>query len=172
MESSEGLDSIGADRRSRPISENWHTSNDGTGSEAGAARRPSATRTMHSSVSSVATGRRKPSQNIETTKTTTTTAGFVSHFTPPQTPPSPSPDFQLDLQPATQSLFHNYLRAMHSFAPSAESMPDDDASQSAVALRPGDLILVHCVHANGWADGTVLNTSERHDTVLGSAWSE
>ena len=50
---------------------------------------------------------------------------------------------------------------MHSFAPSAESMPDDDASQSAVALRPGDLILVHCVHANGWADGTVLNTSER-----------
>ncbi|KAK4610562.1 Ras guanine nucleotide exchange factor A [Fulvia fulva] len=162
MDTSEGPVSIGAEsRHSRPISENWHTANDGTWSESGASRRPSApaTRIIHSSTASATSSRRKPSQNIETT--TITTAGFVSHITPPQTPVSPSPDSEMDLQPAAQSLFHNYLRAMYSFAPSAESMPDDDASQSAVALRPGDLILVHCVHANGWADGTVLNTSER-----------
>lgn len=28
-------------------------------------------------------------------------------------------------------------------------------------IRPGDLILVHSVHTNGWADGTVLNTGAR-----------
>ncbi|EME44469.1 hypothetical protein DOTSEDRAFT_72070 [Dothistroma septosporum NZE10] len=163
MDAQDAPAGIAASRPSQPISENWQFSNDETWDEASAVRRP--TRTMHSSVASVTSSRRKPSRNIETptmtTTTTTTTAGFVSHITPPQTPMSLPPDFEMDLQPATQSLFHNYLRAMHSFAPSAESMPDDDASQSAVHLRPGDLILVHCVHANGWADGTVLNTSER-----------
>ncbi|CAK3866119.1 ras guanine-nucleotide exchange [Lecanosticta acicola] len=86
------------------------------------------------------------------------TNGFVTHITPPETPSSLSPGFE---QTASQSLFHNYLRAMHAFDPSVNTMPDDDASQSAIALKSGDLVLVHCIHANGWADGTVLNTGDR-----------
>lgn len=90
---------------------------------------------------------------------TAITAGFVVHTSPPETPKSTSPTDEMP--PANQSLFHNYLRAMHAFDPSSDTMPDDDASQSAAAIRPGDLVLVHCIHANGWADGTVLNTGTR-----------
>lgn len=143
--------------RQRPQSEDFQTSN-----EAAGARRPSAPsiRTPFAATTGTKTKDRKPSRphNIHTA----VTAGFVAHthMTPPETPMSPSPD--LDSQfPPPQSLFHNYLRAMHAFDPSADSMPGDDASQSAVAIRPGDLILVHCIHANGWADGTVLNTGNR-----------
>lgn len=89
----------------------------------------------------------------------TVTNGFVTHITPPETPSSLSPD--LETHPSSQALFHNYLRAMHMFDPYVNAMPDDDASHSAVPLKPGDLVLVHSVHANGWADGTVLNTGDR-----------
>ncbi|EME84282.1 uncharacterized protein MYCFIDRAFT_114242, partial [Pseudocercospora fijiensis CIRAD86] len=87
------------------------------------------------------------------------TAGFVAHMTPPQTPGSPPPD--MDVVPLNQSLFHNYLRALYAFDPATSAMPEEDTSLATVAIRPGDLILVHCIHANGWADGTVLNTGAR-----------
>ncbi|KXT11764.1 hypothetical protein AC579_1644 [Pseudocercospora musae] len=90
---------------------------------------------------------------------TAVTAGFVAHMTPPQTPSSPSPD--MDVVPLSQSLFHNYLRALHAFDPATSAMPEEDTSLATLAIRAGDLILVHCIHANGWADGTVLNTGAR-----------
>lgn len=94
-------------------------------------------------------------------KTTAVTAGFVANITPPGTPLSQSTD--ADLPFSNQSLFHNYLRALHPFDPSSESLTgkDDDEALSTVAIKPGDLVLVHCIHANGWADGTVLNTGVR-----------
>lgn len=94
-------------------------------------------------------------------KTTAVTAGFVANITPPGTPLSQSTD--ADLPFTNQSLFHNYLRALHAFDPSAESLTDHDDEEmlSTVAIKPGNLILVHCIHANGWADGTVLNTGVR-----------
>ncbi|KAF2166789.1 hypothetical protein M409DRAFT_54573 [Zasmidium cellare ATCC 36951] len=140
--------------RQRPQSEDFKSPN-----EAAGARRPSAPliRTPFAATVGPNARERKPSRpHIHTA----VTAGFVAHMTPPETPMSPSPDFETTLA-SPQSLFHNYLRAMHPFDPSADSMPGDDASQSAVAIRPGDLILVHCIHANGWADGTVLNTGNR-----------
>lgn len=90
-----------------------------------------------------------------------TTAGFTANITPPGTPLSQSTD--ADLPFANQSLFHNYLRALHAFEPSSEAHTDrdDDEVLSTVAIKPGNLILVHCIHANGWADGTVLNTGMR-----------
>lgn len=90
---------------------------------------------------------------------TTTTAGFVSHTTPPPTPGSPPADYEPF--PVSQSLFQNYLRALYVFDPATSAMPDEDASLSTVRIKPGDLILIHVVHANGWADGTVLNTGDR-----------
>ncbi|KXT06857.1 hypothetical protein AC578_7233 [Pseudocercospora eumusae] len=90
---------------------------------------------------------------------TAVTAGFVAHMTPPQTPGSPPPD--MDVVPLNQSLFHNYLRALHAFDPATSAMPEEDTSLATLAIRAGDLILVHCIHANGWADGTVLNTGAR-----------
>ena len=53
--------------------------------------------------------------------------------------------------------FQNYLRASYPFQP--PSAP----SQSTVtlALNAGDIVLIHTVHINGWADGTLLDTGER-----------
>ncbi|CZT20289.1 related to Ras1 guanine nucleotide exchange factor [Ramularia collo-cygni] len=94
-------------------------------------------------------------------KTTAVTAGFVANITPPGTPLSQSTD--ADLPFTNQSLFHNYLRALHTFDPTSEALTghDDEEVLSTVAIKPGNLILVHCIHANGWADGTVLNTGVR-----------
>ncbi|KAF1820118.1 ras GEF, partial [Dissoconium aciculare CBS 342.82] len=80
-------------------------------------------------------------------------------MTPPLTPIGPA---DADAEPAPQqSLFHNYLRALHDFDPKSSSTPGEDASMLTAKLKAGDLILVHCIHANGWADGTVLNSGER-----------
>lgn len=53
--------------------------------------------------------------------------------------------------------FRNFLRASYSY------QPIEDASQPAVTLplAAGDIILVHSIHTNGWADGTSLVSGER-----------
>lgn len=82
-----------------------------------------------------------------------------AQMTPPDTPLS-SQD-TADSLPA-QALFHNYLRALHHFDPST-TLPQNESDNSLMTavIKPGDLILVHSVHANGWADGTVLTTGDR-----------
>ena len=73
-------------------------------------------------------------------------------MTPPQTPVSPQGgDHAVPIQP----LFHNYLRAFHAFDPASGFEQGDSASLVTICIKPGDLILVHSIHANGWADGTV-----------------
>ncbi|GAB7364885.1 hypothetical protein MBLNU230_g5676t1 [Neophaeotheca triangularis] len=79
-------------------------------------------------------------------------------MTPPVTPVSASSDSET--RPSDEQLFPNYLRAFHPFDPSA-SLSEDDSASITIRLRQGDLILVHSVHANGWADGTVLATGSR-----------
>ncbi|KAF2722448.1 ras GEF [Polychaeton citri CBS 116435] len=75
--------------------------------------------------------------------------------TPPLTPASAVDDT------SHGSLFHNYLRAFHPFDPTANLSADDEACSITVPINQGDLILVHSVHANGWADGTLITTGER-----------
>ena len=53
--------------------------------------------------------------------------------------------------------FHNYLRAAYPFSPAAAP----SASTVTLPLNAGDIILIHSVHTNGWADGTLLETGER-----------
>lgn len=64
---------------------------------------------------------------------------------PPDEPYSPRPRFR------------NFLRASYPY------QPVQDASQPAVTLplAAGDVILVHSIHTNGWADGTSLVSGER-----------
>jgi hypothetical protein len=57
----------------------------------------------------------------------------------------------------TQSLFHNFLRATYPFQPT-EIVQDSTVT---LPLSEGDIILVHSIHTNGWADGTVLPSGAR-----------
>lgn len=80
-------------------------------------------------------------------------------MTPPETPASPHEIIRPSLD--EQGLFHNYLRAFCAFDPPARDEDSEDALLLTASIRPGDLILVHSVHANGWADGTVLTSGDR-----------
>ena len=80
-------------------------------------------------------------------------------LTPPETPMSPNET--AIPQNNQQSLFRNYLRAFCQFDPSSKSEASEESLLMTAPIRPGDLILVHTVHKNGWADGTVLTTGAR-----------
>jgi len=53
--------------------------------------------------------------------------------------------------------FQNYLRALYPFQPPAAHT----TTTVTLPLRAGDIVLVHSVHVNGWADGTLLDTGAR-----------
>ena len=79
-----------------------------------------------------------------------------THYTPPLTPQSSREDMVTE---ATNDapVFHNYLRAFYNF------QPTDTVSSTTITLplNQGDVVLVHSVHTNGWADGTLLETGDR-----------
>jgi hypothetical protein len=79
----------------------------------------------------------------------------TSEMTPPTTPNCS----QEDLSPVTKSqpIFHNFLRAFYPFHP---SYAISDSSVT-LPLEEGDVVLVHSVHTNGWADGTLLVSGAR-----------
>ncbi|KAH8693153.1 putative ras guanine-nucleotide exchange protein [Talaromyces proteolyticus] len=88
-------------------------------------------------------------------RTPSTNRGKQENMTPPLTPHgSRGTPEGLD---NSRSLFHNYLRAFYPFHPSSVVSP----STVTLPLNQGDIILVHSVHVNGWADGTLLETGER-----------
>lgn len=53
--------------------------------------------------------------------------------------------------------FQNYLRAFYPFQPAASLSP----STVTLPLNAGDIVLVHSIHTNGWADGTLLESGAR-----------
>lgn len=75
------------------------------------------------------------------------------------TPPATPNGSQEDLVPETPppAVFHNFLRAFYPFSPSY-AMTDSSVT---LPLNEGDVILVHSIHTNGWADGTLLATGAR-----------
>lgn len=58
-------------------------------------------------------------------------------------------------------VFHNYLRAFYHFHPTSTVCSSTDESSITVPIDQGDVILVHSVHPNGWADGTVIASGAR-----------
>lgn len=63
---------------------------------------------------------------------------------------------------STPPLNRKYLRAFHEYQPAQSTLSGSTGGVSVtVSLNEGDIILVHLTHANGWADGTVLQTGAR-----------
>ena len=84
------------------------------------------------------------------------TFGHQAQMTPPLTPVRS----QEDLNPHTEApppVFHNYLRAFYPYHPNC----DGGSSTVTLPLNHGDVVLVHSVHTNGWADGTLLTSGAR-----------
>lgn len=82
-----------------------------------------------------------------------------SQISPPLTPKS-SNEAMAQQGPA-QPEFHNYLRAFYHYNASSTVSSSTDESSITVSIKQGDVILVHSVHPNGWADGTLLATGAR-----------
>ncbi|CAK7265095.1 Ras guanine nucleotide exchange factor bud5 [Sporothrix epigloea] len=61
------------------------------------------------------------------------------------------------LPPDPPPVFHNFLRAYYAFNPVYS--PAD--STVTLPMNEGDVILVHSIHTNGWADGTLLASGAR-----------
>lgn len=79
-----------------------------------------------------------------------------SRMTPPATP-NGSQESLIDEQSLAPPVFHNFLRAFYPFDPN-HSLPDSSVT---LPLGQGDVILVHSIHTNGWADGTLLPSGAR-----------
>ena len=79
-----------------------------------------------------------------------------SQMTPPATPNGSQEDLSPP-PPAPAPVFHNFLRAFYPFHP---SYAVSDSSVT-LPLNEGDVILVHSIHTNGWADGTLLVSGAR-----------
>jgi hypothetical protein len=82
-----------------------------------------------------------------------------SQISPPLTPTSSSE--AMAQQMPSQPVFHNYLRAFYHYNPTSTVSSSTDESSITVAIKQGDVILVHSVHPNGWADGTLLASGAR-----------
>ncbi|KAI0411070.1 ras guanine nucleotide exchange factor domain-containing protein [Xylaria grammica] len=83
-----------------------------------------------------------------------------SQMTPPSTPNESQEDLvsqSPQSPPPPYPVFHNFLRAFYPFQP-ASTVTD---STITLPLNEGDVVLVHSIHTNGWADGTLLATGAR-----------
>lgn len=78
-----------------------------------------------------------------------------SQMTPPDTPNGSQE--VLTAEPASPPVFHNFLRAFYPFHPTY-AMADSSVT---LPLDEGDVVLIHSIHTNGWADGTRLLTGAR-----------
>ncbi|TGJ85405.1 hypothetical protein E0Z10_g3352 [Xylaria hypoxylon] len=80
-----------------------------------------------------------------------------SQITPPSTPNESQEDLASQSPPPPHPVFHNFLRAFYPFQPAC-TVTD---STITLPLSEGDVVLVHSIHTNGWADGTLLATGAR-----------
>jgi hypothetical protein len=83
-----------------------------------------------------------------------------THISPPLTPRG-SRDAHSETEVPPEITFHNYLRAFCHFHPTSTVSSTGDESSITVPINQGDVILVHSVHPNGWADGTLLTSGAR-----------
>ncbi|KAF1940817.1 ras guanine-nucleotide exchange protein Cdc25p [Clathrospora elynae] len=81
-----------------------------------------------------------------------------SQISPPLTPRTSN---EAMAQHHPQPVFHDYLRAFCHYTPSSTVSSSTDESSITVAIKQGDVILVHSIHPNGWADGTLLSSGAR-----------
>lgn len=80
-----------------------------------------------------------------------------SQLTPPATPNTTYEDSTAERDNLSPPVFYNFLRAFYPFHPDY-AMTDSSVT---LPLNEGDVVLVHSIHTNGWADGTLLVTGAR-----------
>ncbi|KAH6604942.1 guanine nucleotide exchange factor [Trichoderma cornu-damae] len=80
-----------------------------------------------------------------------------SQMTPPFTPNGSQEDLSSGPESHMPPVFHNFLRAFYPFHPTL-AMADSSVT---LPLDEGDVILVHSIHTNGWADGTLMVSGAR-----------
>ncbi|ESZ92038.1 hypothetical protein SBOR_7568 [Sclerotinia borealis F-4128] len=85
----------------------------------------------------------------------TTSTGSQSQITPPATPNGSQEDLN-QMEPPSP-VFHSFLRAFYPFHPTY-AISDSTVT---LPLNEGDVVLVHSIHTNGWADGTLLISGAR-----------
>jgi hypothetical protein len=107
---------------------------------------------MHTHEPSIA--EHSPSHSVQSP---TESGDSQSAMSPPLTPLVGQEQYQ---DPGV-STFHNYLRAFHHFHPDATISSSNNESSITVQIDQGDVILVHTIHPNGWADGTLLRSGSR-----------
>lgn len=84
-------------------------------------------------------------------------ARTINEMTPPPTPLRLTDSPMSHKRNAFQPDFHNFLRAFYPFHPATSGT----SSTITLPLNEGDVILVHSIHTNGWADGTLLTSGAR-----------
>jgi hypothetical protein len=97
----------------------------------------------------------EPESNGNGSDSTSSTNLYSAQMTPPATPNGSQED--LNVAATAPPVFHNFLRAVFPFHPSY-AMIDSTVT---LPLNEGDVILVHSIHTNGWADGTLLVSGAR-----------
>lgn len=105
--------------------------------------------------SSASRHRRNTSSKSSSQTGTESTSG-QSQMTPPATPNGSQEDLSRQVE-APQPIFHNFLRAFYPFHPTY-AVSDTTVT---LPLNEGDVVLVHSIHTNGWADGTLLISGAR-----------
>jgi hypothetical protein len=80
----------------------------------------------------------------------------VDSLTPPVTPNGSQEALEEDMEDAPP-VFHPFLRAFYPFHP-PYTVTDSTVT---LPLNEGDVVLVHSIHTNGWADGTLLLSGAR-----------
>lgn len=84
----------------------------------------------------------------------------TTQITPPSSPTSRARTV-ISAPASRLAHFHNFMRAFYDFRPMAALSAEDNETSVTVTLQRGDVILIHSVQPNGWADGTVLSTGAR-----------
>lgn len=81
-----------------------------------------------------------------------------NQYTPPPTPKTSRESLQQDSHEDESAAERQpFLRAFFPFHPTFSP----DSSTVTLPLNAGDVILVHSIHTNGWADGTLLSSGAR-----------
>ncbi|KAK8086825.1 hypothetical protein PG994_001799 [Apiospora phragmitis] len=96
------------------------------------------------------------SQTADDASQASTNLYSTDHITPPSTPDGSEEDLDAQ-QTAARPVFHNFLRAFYPFHPNF-AISDSTVT---LPLNEGDVVLVHSIHTNGWADGTLLVSGAR-----------
>ncbi|KAH7061400.1 ras guanine-nucleotide exchange protein Cdc25p [Macrophomina phaseolina] len=97
-------------------------------------------------------------QSSPQSRRTTSSARSHSQMSPPLTPRANLDSEMPSVEPES---FPNYLRAFYHFHPSSTISSVGDECSITVPISQGDVILVHSIHPNGWADGTLLGSGSR-----------